>query len=64
MRDDGQEPPNHEDDVHVWEVARLVELGYRVADAEELADRGADWHRIRDLLAMGCSRADARRIIL
>lgn len=48
----------------LWQIAHLVKLGYPVTDAEELADRGVDWHRIKDLIGMGCSRQDARRIAL
>jgi hypothetical protein len=50
------------DNIRAWKLDRFLELGYKIADAQELVDRNADWHLVADLIRKGCSKAKARRI--
>lgn len=67
MGDPGDEQLASDDEnarSYAWARDRFVELGYKPADAEELAVHGVDWHNLRALLAAGCSRSSARRLLL
>ena len=49
--------------VESWQLERFLELGYPVHVAESLVVAHADWHTIADLIAAGCPRELAARIV-
>jgi hypothetical protein len=58
--------PTHDERAKVqsWRLHVLIEAGYPVELAEQLADSGADLHEAVGLLGSGCEAETAARILL
>ncbi len=50
--------------VQFWRLHVLMEAGYPLELAEEVAGSGADLHHAVELVARGCAPATAARILL
>ncbi len=53
-----------EERVHTWRLCRLLDLGYGITQAEELAAGGVDLHELETLVVgRGCPLEVAARIL-
>ena len=59
----GDERSDEPEKVEGWRLERFLALGYPVDVAESLVAAHADWHAIADLIAAGCPRELAARIV-
>lgn len=50
--------------VYAWRIEQAISLGYSEGDATEIAMSGADLHRLAAMLAAGCPRPLAKRIVV
>ena len=49
--------------IHTWRLCRLLDLGYGMTQAEELAADGTDVHQLEELVVRGCPLDLAARIL-
>ena len=58
-------PPDPSPDATVllWRCTMVERLGYNEGCAARLVRAGVDWHELERLLAAGCSRETAARIL-
>lgn len=61
-RDPGDEAHDADLDVYMWRMERLVDLGYTLDQAAEIAASRKDVHEIEKLLRAGCRHDLAARI--
>jgi hypothetical protein len=57
-------PETEAERVERWRATQFELLGFKPEVAVELAIAGVDWHRARDLLDAGATKAQTRRILL
>jgi hypothetical protein len=50
--------------VHDWRAKVCRDLGFSDASAERIAGSDADLHELADMIAQGCTRTLAKRIVL
>lgn len=55
--------PGDDDLTSAWRIERFLELGYTPSDALHLADQRVDHHELARLIARGCPRDTAARIL-
>lgn len=57
-------PPTDDERTEAWVLARFVELGFTVAEAEAFVHARADWHEAQRMLLRGCPSVTAMLILL
>jgi hypothetical protein len=64
MAQTAEYPETEREKVESWRLHVLVEAGYPLTLAEELAHSEADLHRAVELVRAGCTHATAAAILL